>query len=490
MFAPTKRRHLSYYLSLPLVVAIAFFLVAQLAALQRAEIVAELADRVAHRETIEATAALRQLAGMPRPPLDVLVAAATSADYDIAHEAQRLISAMLRRWQRQIESQRSVSTVSRQLTELAASLAEVQARFSTADHRWLAGTSRRILRMANRISPQHSPLVAVHCDSILAAITASEMSERLLVDRDLAAGGQPLVTAVSAPAVPANVAAMSSANVGGLSGHNVRGVSDADFVRLSKAPSASETPPTASPAGQPAGTLSDNRLRDSATSGSLGSTSPATQVERAWPSDELDPADDLTDDDSAEYPSVGAAISPWRAEWSHPMLRSLPAMPISSRRAWQDDDPAIDHWPPSESIAASDDRRPALADADSRELLERWLVASGSDVLPLENELTRRGFGRLSARLVQQLFSDDAEVRLRLVDDVLTEPGVDARPWLILLADDSDADVRLLVVTIMATSDDARLIEKAWQVAISDRDPRIAGLASRLRDRRESAQRR
>jgi hypothetical protein len=41
----------------------------------------------------------------------------------------------------------------------------------------------------------------------------------------------------------------------------------------------------------------------------------------------------------------------------------------------------------------------------------------------------------------------------------------------------------------MATSDDAQLIEKAWQVSIRDRDPRIAGLAGRLRERRETVQR-
>jgi hypothetical protein len=82
------------------------------------------------------------------------------------------------------------------------------------------------------------------------------------------------------------------------------------------------------------------------------------------------------------------------------------------------------------------------------------------------------------------------EDRLRLVDDVLTEQEIDARPWLTVLADDEDADVRLVAVTIMATSNDAELIEKAWQVAIRDRDPRIAGLAERLRERRSGARRR
>jgi hypothetical protein len=188
--------------------------------------------------------------------------------------------------------------------------------------------------------------------------------------------------------------------------------------------------------------------------------------------------------------AAGAFQSPWRGEWAHPLFRMLPAMPINGL---PDSHLPTSNQPPSASASAPlvpELEQADLTDVDSRVLLERWLAATGSKVLPLEDELTRRGFGRLSARLVQQLFSTDADERLRLVDAVLTEPGVDARPWLILLADDTDADVRLLAVTIMATSDDSVLIEKAWQVAINDRDPRIAGMAGRLRDRRDSAKRR
>ena len=119
MIAPPKRRHLFYFLSLPLVVAIVFFMVARLAALQRADVVAELAEQVAHHDTPEATAALRQLAAMQRPPVDILVAAATSADAQISHEAQLLVSSVLRRWQHRIQSDRGVAGVARQLAELA-----------------------------------------------------------------------------------------------------------------------------------------------------------------------------------------------------------------------------------------------------------------------------------------------------------------------------------------------------------------------------------
>jgi hypothetical protein len=177
-------------------------------------------------------------------------------------------------------------------------------------------------------------------------------------------------------------------------------------------------------------------------------------------------------------------------EWSYPMINASPAMPINSPSA-RLGQPSSDKLPAAPSaLAAPAEATPrTLADVDSRELLHRWLDCDDSEAFALEEELTYRGFGRLSGRLVEQLFSADAADRLRLVDDVLIEPGIDARPWLVLLAEDADADVRLLVVTIMATSDDAMLLEKAWQVAIRDRDPRIAGLAGRLRERRDTVQR-
>ena len=45
--------------------------------------------------------------------------------------------------------------------------------------------------------------------------------------------------------------------------------------------------------------------------------------------------------------------------------------------------------------------------------------------------------------------------------------------------------MRLFAVTFMATSNNAALVEKAWQAAIRDHDPRVADLAERLRERRE-----
>ena len=79
---------------------------------------------------------------------------------------------------------------------------------------------------------------------------------------------------------------------------------------------------------------------------------------------------------------------------------------------------------------------------------------------------------------------------MRLVNDALAIPGGGAGAWLMLLADDRDAEVRLFAVTLMSTSNDASLVDKAWQVSLHDHDPRIADLASRLRERRAGTLRR
>ena len=89
--------------------------------------------------------------------------------------------------------------------------------------------------------------------------------------------------------------------------------------------------------------------------------------------------------------------APWRAGWSHPIFRMVPAMPINESPR-SGDLPSSDAVSP-ELVAPPDDselRDRSLADVDSRALLGDWLRAEGSDVFPMEQELTRRGFGRLS----------------------------------------------------------------------------------------------
>lgn len=124
------------------------------------------------------------------------------------------------------------------------------------------------------------------------------------------------------------------------------------------------------------------------------------------------------------------------------------------------------------------------SEIDSRALLNRWLMVGGSAQQPIERELQRRGFGELRSDVVRLALEGGTPSRVQLVHDLASLPGVGAKAWLMLLADDQDADVRLAAVTMMTISKDHDLLEKAWQVALHDHDPRIAGLVEKLRDKR------
>src|SRR5262249_3648720 len=148
--------------------------------------------------------------------------------------------------------------------------------------------------------------------------------------------------------------------------------------------------------------------------------------------------------------------------------------------------------PGTRAMASASSSSPAnpFTNLDARELLKSWLAAENADAEPIARELARRGFGRLSKPMVRQFFSDNPQDRMRLVDRSLAQPGSGSEAWLLLLAGDADPDVRLFAVTFMATSNNAALVEKAWQLAIRDHDPRVADLAARLRERNDQPFRR
>src|ERR1700704_291419 len=155
----SKRRRLSL-LTLPVVVVVGFLLVAKLAAWQRSDLIAALADCISHGETRDAMEAVHKLATIPNPPIPVLVTAAASDEHETAGAAQVAIDRLLRRWLRDVEKKQRVGSIAGQLSELAQSLADEQREFSDTDHVWLESTARKILRIANMFPTAKTPLVA------------------------------------------------------------------------------------------------------------------------------------------------------------------------------------------------------------------------------------------------------------------------------------------------------------------------------------------
>jgi hypothetical protein len=193
----------------------------------------------------------------------------------------------------------------------------------------------------------------------------------------------------------------------------------------------------------------------------------------------------------------------WRPEWAASPTPQLTPLPVDSGSLRVLPAPAAARSAPMSgtSSAAEEafrteialtpksttpDTRP-LAEQQTRQLLDQWRTAAGADRQAIEQELTRRGFRSLSPESIEELFSDRPQDRAQLVTDVLRDPNANPRPWLLLLAEDPAADVRLFALTVMATSNDRELLERALELALRDRDPRIADLAARLHSRKSGA---
>ena len=119
---------------------------------------------------------MRKLAAIPRPPISVLVDAATSDERATAEAAQVAINKMLSKWQKQVEKKQRISSVARQLTELAEALAAQRRAFAPADYPWLASATRKIVRLANECPARKTPLVALHCDEIMSIVGRNSLA--------------------------------------------------------------------------------------------------------------------------------------------------------------------------------------------------------------------------------------------------------------------------------------------------------------------------
>jgi hypothetical protein len=296
--------------------------------------------------------------------------------------------------------------------------------------------------VADKFPPKKTPLLTMHCDEIMTLIGNANCA----------------ATTSTFPAM--TVATPKQGDAGATNAANNQGKERLQLEQVFTAfsTSSAETSSIPSQPGRPGDNIADEdgRLQTEVNALRHESPQPRRGVLPPAPIDGGDPTSTMN----------GSADRP---DWAMPSDRIPPNSEESRRIYTAESDP-----PTSSSPSGT---------YSTRELLERWRTARGDDHRDIENQLTARGFRHLSPALVQQYLSTD-EDRLRIVDTVLKLPGSEVRPWLFLLADDEDADVRLLAVTVMATSDDRTLIEKAWQISIRDQDPRIADLSVHLRERR------
>jgi len=103
---------------------------------------------------------------------------------------------------------------------------------------------------------------------------------------------------------------------------------------------------------------------------------------------------------------------------------------------------------------------PAPAEMETLPTIEVLRLLRDQDALlagKAREELQRRGFQPLHFRLAEMLLDERAAVRVELAQLLPQLSGMDARPWLIWLSQDAEAEVRRASVAIIATSADPAL---------------------------------
>jgi hypothetical protein len=433
-------------LTSPLAVAAIWLALAAVASRQRNQIIEQLTTQIMEGNRSGSLAAIRALASAPRPLLEPIVRAAASPSRTLAEGSQRAISDLVEQWRLQSESRRNRSVVADGLDELATALDANRESFSATDGPWLTRIASAILRLANRALPDTDLELTMHCEALLTAAGQARLQTQT----------------TSVGSTPDNSLATTA-------------------TAASRAESKTLQPPT----------NSADREIDVTTITSSAAPSAAESAFSAPPQSAYQMIAS-TDASAPDRPAVAQGADK-EARWTWPA--TVDGKTILDKA--EGGSPAkSSSFANSSSQAAArfvETTRPTadpLKSVDSRALLQRWLATDKSAQAPLELELTRRGLGRPNAEILRVLLSDRVEDRIRLVQGIMTSPGINTAAWLQLFTEDADADVRLAAITLMSTSNNPALMEQAFQATLHDRDPRVADLAGRLRDRRDGVERR
>ena len=258
-------------------------------------------------------------------------------------KAQQAIDEYLKFCHREVKAERNTKLVSRQLAVLAEAMAIERHLFSEADFPWVERTTRKVLRLANQVPSKTAPLVAARCDEILTAI---------------ASGG-----------LPANSPSTTAVKNLTLVGNGVREAPDGKPGVVSEGDDRQLAELAARPWGEaPVVGVEAGGKTFPITLETPGKREPATE----W---------DGNSDAAADASTDGPSESNWKAQWTHPILRSLPAQPTHAAPSVRDGVDAKVVTPPAEAGVepkVSDAANQPFDGVDSRKLLARWLAAEGA----------------------------------------------------------------------------------------------------------------
>lgn len=95
-------------------------------------------------------------------------------------------------------------------------------------------------------------------------------------------------------------------------------------------------------------------------------------------------------------------------------------------------------------------------------------------------ELIRRGFDGNQITIATRVASADTKTRTELVDVIARDQTIDPRPWLIMLLDDENREVKLRAISVLATMNDPAVVQELRMRLVDQSDPIVAARLSRV----------
>jgi hypothetical protein len=157
--------------------------------------------------------------------------------------------------------------------------------------------------------------------------------------------------------------------------------------------------------------------------------------------------DPAADEDESE-PSSGEAVQEKAVSKEPQRLVALNAQPIPQRKL------TLTRPPPPRQPVDRVDEVAGLRDLSDLAVMRKLHDLDIHLTSAAEAELRRRGYRSIDLPICRAIVHPDPKVRRRLAENLPTMASVDARPWLMQLSEDEDADVRRAAEGILRTSRD------------------------------------
>ncbi len=378
---------------------------------------------------------LRQLASLGTVALHPLVGASASERTAVAELARQIIDEQFDFWHAQAKASRHFD-IATPAAELADALASHIDDFGPRGKQWAENLAIHLIVLTETVPASKAPQLLKDCTRILASVSPAGLRLRNMPTTSTQTPSS-FPSPTSLPSVPITTLAVPSERV----------------IHVPASAGSSISPQATTLRVTPNNIFSDPRTVKQL----------QTTHDSSW---------------SPEWNTGGTSSRAGSSEKTVPMqpLTPQPLSAMASNRR------VVDIPSPAEM----DQQIKRLRQKTSQNLVSLLPRGDIFDDGPIRAVLRERGFTDAEMNLTNQYSSAKVGDRLKLIDDLSVVPAATARRWLHWLLEDKSAEVRLRALTAIATTTDPTLFKVARRLAIYDKDPRIAKLATQImRDTRK-----